>query len=823
MFDGHQPWAAAPIFFAVVAATAAIASWLHPLNLMIWTATAVALIASIAVLAWRGPAAFRHPLMIAAISLVAAHAAVVTGEVRHPSHHPITDWLGEERNRAEFEFRVVEGPIFHDRGVSFDARLLSVDIDPEQRLTESPPLVRVFYPAGDLAPCSPPPMPGDRMMAWGQLERFAPPRVSWRHSHRRLMEGRGYAASLTLREAARFDDDPDLSPRDRLMRTLAGQRVALEHRLARHLDGDALAISMAMLTGSRGHLTPELREPFNITSTGHILAISGLHFAVIAGIVALLIRLVLDRFPSLYRRWPRRMIVGLITCVILLLYLLAIGAPVSARRAFGMTALAIGVICFSPWRLAPLCALAAIAGALLLVRPSLIAEAGYQLSVTATAGILLFLRFRPPWVRPPDSPGPTPEPVRRRLLRRLTTFAGLSLSATIATWPVLVAMTGELPIAGLWANLIVVPAVGSVLFPLLVVGALVSSMWPALAHLLLAVASGGVLVLHTVVDHLAYAPGSVLRWGTPSPIEVVGLFTACTIALVGGLRRRAVAIALCTAFLFATPSLIADSVKPPATKIHFLYVGQGDATLVELSDGTTVLIDGGGRPIGTDPGLQNVVPYLRHRGIGRLDAVVLTHGDYDHYGGLFATIRPFRPARFYVDADETTDEVERLRREMAGAGTEIHPVTGSAIISSGDVGLRIDRPDLDWADPNDRSLVVSFSYAGAGVVLPADLEAVGEQWLVDHLPGSRALLKVPHHGSNTSSSPQFLDHFSPAVAVASSGRHNRFGHPDPAVIDRYEQRDIDLFRTDRHGSVVATIDADGTISVRTAWSDDVNF
>ena len=480
-----------------------------------------------------------------------------------------------------------------------------------------------------------------------------------------------------------------------------------------------------------------------------------------------------------------------------------------------MTALVIAFLSFSPWRLSPLSALAATAGVLLVFRPSMVIEPGYQLSVTATAGIVLFLRFRPNALGPPDLVEPEPEPRIQRWRRQLLTFVGLSCSATIATWPILLRMTGELPLAGLWTNLWVTPLVSTILFPLLVAGALASLICPPVAELLLYLATQGLLGIRSVLDVVAYAPGSVIRWGTPHPIEFVGLFVAVAIAVVGGLRNRAMITALLTALLVATPAVVVDIFAGPTTRIDFIYVGQGDATLIEFSDGTTVLIDGGGQPVGADPGLRQVVPYLRHRGIRRLDAVVLTHGDYDHYGGLFATIRPFRPRRFYFDSDEDNRRVRQLRAAMKDAGTKLEPVTGRAIIATDDVDLHLYRPDLSQANANDRSLITSFSYAGAGVVLPGDLEAEGEEWLVDHLPGPSALLKAPHHGSNTSSTPRILDHLRPAVAVASAGRHNRFGHPHPQVVERYDSRAIDLFRTDQQGAIVVTIDDAGVLRVET--------
>ena len=136
------------------------------------------------------------------------------------------------------------------------------------------------------------------------------------------------------------------------------------------------------------------------------------------------------------------------------------------------------------------------------------------------------------------------------------------------------------------------------------------------------------------------------------------------------------------------------------------------------------------------------------------------------------------------------------------------------VVIQGGLDMTVYRPELPYASDNDRSLVVDFSFLGAGVLLPGDLEAAGERWLVDQLSGPRAILKAPHHGSNTSSNAELIDHFRPALAVTSSGRHNRFGHPHPDVLSRYEQRGVNVYRIDQRGSIIVTIDNQGHIHIR---------
>jgi len=220
--------------------------------------------------------------------------------------------------------------------------------------------------------------------------------------------------------------------------------------------------------------------------------------------------------------------------------------------------------------------------------------------------------------------------------------------------------------------------------------------------------------------------------------------------------------------------------------VHFIPVGQGDATLLEAPDGHRVLIDAGGSQLGRDPGRHVVVPYLHRLGVTQLDAVVVTHDDIDHSGGVPAVV-----ARL---------DVARLVREPADLG--LSWITLSK-----------------WAEqgsPNDQSVVAEVVHGGMTLLLTGDVEAYSERRALRDRVAPRAIvLKVPHHGSRTSSTEAFLDVVSPRLAVVSAGRFNRFGHPHPHVVERYEDRAIRLFSTADHGLVVVEVGEDDSLRVRT--------
>jgi len=257
--------------------------------------------------------------------------------------------------------------------------------------------------------------------------------------------------------------------------------------------------------------------------------------------------------------------------------------------------------------------------------------------------------------------------------------------------------------------------------------------------------------------------------------------------------------------------------------VTFLDVGQGDAAVVEAPGGAAMLVDGGGARDGNfDPGARIIEPFLRARGIGHLDVVALSHPHPDHLNGLFTVLEHFDVAAFWSSGDDGRNpeyrrliEVVRRRgvpapvvggRPLGGAWIDpLGPFTGDDV--GAPAGLTV----------NDASLVFRVGWAGRGVLFAGDLEADGE----GELSGRGAVgqtvaadvLKVPHHGSRTSSSAELLDAVSPALAVMSLGWRNQFHFPAPEVVARYAARGTRVLRTDRDGAVTIAVSPAGEISV----------
>jgi competence protein ComEC len=350
-------------------------------------------------------------------------------------------------------------------------------------------------------------------------------------------------------------------------------------------------------------------------------------------------------------------------------------------------------------------------------------------------------------------------------------------------------------------------------------------------------AAATALLLHIMrftVMHLQRAPLADLRMPAPPAlgIAIAGILIALSCFFL--FERRRVLILIGSLLVLLVPAVVAYPAAPllhPNTlEITALDVGQGDSLLAVSPTGSTMLIDAGGptgRPTSTasgwDIGEQVVAPYLWSRRIRGLDVIVLTHAHSDHMGGMPAVLRDLRPRELWLSIDPgDSPSFRALLVQAAELHIPVRHLHAGDAMPWGGTQISVLAPEAAYKNPgapsNDDSLVLRIDYGHASVQLEGDAQVSSEDdMLSNHRLAPVTLLKVGHHGSKTSTYPEFLSAIKPQEAVISVGRHNTFGHPRAEVLERLEDAHVKTYRTDRHGAETFLLTHDGHI---TAFSAD---
>ena len=379
------------------------------------------------------------------------------------------------------------------------------------------------------------------------------------------------------------------------------------------------------------------------------------------------------------------------------------------------------------------------------------------------------------------------------------------------------------------ANAFSIPLV-AVLAPLALISFLLSLISPWLAAI---PAAATALLLHTItgiIAHISSTHLADLRIPGPSlPIAASAILAWLTCCYLVRHSRRSALIATLSLPLIAILILWPwQTLRTPNTlEVTAIDVGQGDSLLLVSPEGHTMLIDAGG-PVGRtgslttatansfDIGEDVVSPYLWSRRIRHLDIVVLTHAHSDHMGGMPAILRNFRPRELWVGIDPNSAAYTALLIEAADLNITVRHVHAGDTTDLDQLHITALAPAPAYANPgapkNNDSLVLRIDYGLASALLEGDAEAPSERaMLAANEIHPVTLLKIGHHGSRTSTTPEFFAAAAPRYAVVSVGRNNTFGHPRPEVITRIAEAHTRLYRTDRFGLSQFLLTRDGNI------------
>jgi competence protein ComEC len=567
----------------------------------------------------------------------------------------------------------------------------------------------------------------------------------------------------------------------------------------------ASAIVAAIVIGDRAGLDVDVQRRLQDAGTYHVIAISGGNIAILAGLLLGAVRSV--------GLLGRAAMVGVI--VLLIAYARLVGGGASVDRATLMAAVYFAGRA-ADQRSPPVNTVAVAAALMVAADPATVADPAFVLTFGATLAILICVP-RLPIEGTHERPNRTKAFAVVRLA--LPMFAA-SIATEAILFPVGATVFSRITFAGLALNFAAIPlmAVAQIAGMLVVPLAAVSRAGAAGAGWVAAAAAVGLV---RSADLVRFAPILAYRIAPPAAFAVAAYYGAALLAFWLFRRVRSASIAAAGAAIAAALWILVDPASLWAThgdgRLHvtFIDVGQGDAAFFRFPFGSTLLVDAGGLsfPSAFDVGDRVVAPVLRHARAYRLDYVALTHGDPDHIGGAPSIVREFRPREVWEGIPVPRFEpLTRLRVEARETGARWANVLAGdhATIDGVDVTARHPQP-AEWERQkvrNDDSLVLEMRWRSASVLMTGDIgRAVEPRVAASVAPAPLRVVKVPHHGSRTSSSEEFVAAVRPQVAVVSVGRWNRFGHPAPEVLARYRAHGAEIFRTDEDGAV--TVETDG--------------
>ena len=573
-----------------------------------------------------------------------------------------------------------------------------------------------------------------------------------------------------------------------------------------NMGSPARGIALAMILGDKGEVSSTLRDEFVIAGVAHLLAISGLHVGIVAAVAYLVIRWLLRRSYHLTLLISVKKWASFLAIFPVLFYAVLSGWNLPTQRAVIMVITYLAAIILGRERdlMNTLCLAAFI---ILIPSPLSIFDISFQLSFVS---VFFLICLAPAMSRLLPDEKCAPQLRYRweiRVFRWLRESLSATVAATLGTLPFAALYFNRVSLIGIISNLILIPLLGFVTVPLGLSIAILTFISPGITLPFLTLNEQVIDGSLTLIRFLSHLPFSELRVSTPNLFEI-SLFYLSVFLLVNIRRNRAVKYCLACVLFLLMANLLFYQLRDRFNRnlrITFLDGGQGESALVEFPYGGKMLVDGGGfyNDDAIDVGERAIAPFLWKRKITKLDYVILTHPHPDHLNGLPFIARNFKPTFFWWNGEKAlpplSEKLHQVIGSVKGSSLAVNSTTPSLFVNGGRIDFLNPPPRSTWTG-NNNSLAFRIVLGEVSFLMNGDIQKEAEEEIIRTGKYLRStVIKVPHHGSLTSSSEGFIRAVQPKVAVF-TGKLGRF-LPHQKIIRRYEEMNAQTIRINQRGAV----------------------
>lgn len=551
---------------------------------------------------------------------------------------------------------------------------------------------------------------------------------------------------------------------------------------------------LAILLGDKDKLSEDIQESFKTSNLSHMLAVSGAHVSyMVLGLTYVLQNSIIGKKN------------GKIVCIIFLLFFMAItNFTPSVTRACIMAILTLfsGII----YRKSDVYTNISVAALITLIfNPYSLLDLGFQLSYGGTIGIIIFIKR----IQEKKS--------NSKVINYIKQMALVSVYANIIIIPIMMYHFNTVSLTFIISNIMASPILGIIVitgFLFIIASITVKPLTRLIAIFIKPILS----ILIKISQICSKLPFSSILVVTPYIFNVISYY-AIILYCIKSKKNNKCKIIICLLIVLILINFIIY-IFPQKLRIFFIDVGQGDSTLIITPDKKTVLIDGGGSD-SFDVGEKVLLPYLLDRRILKIDYVLISHFDTDHCGGILTIMEKVKVKNIIISEQaEHSENYERFKKLMINKKIRLIEVKRGDKIKIGrysEFKILFPPSRLLSENPlNNNSIVAQFNYNNFKMLFTGDIEKLAEQQILktEKAEISADILKVAHHGSKTSSIPEFIKAVRPKIALIGVGKNNTFGHPNQQTIKNLENIKCRIYRTDLQGEIIIKIDQKGRMNVK---------